>query len=80
LGEHAFSAILVFILIDIIAGALIIYIYIIIPQGKNLPIEEDLFRFKEDIYQKVLIQQEKNQQYINTTPQNSDGNFQKNGL
>ena len=63
LGEHAFSVILALILIDIIISALIIYVYIVLPQGKNLVFVGESFKFNESVYQDVLNQQEKNQRY-----------------
>ncbi len=80
LGEHAFSVILVFILINTISGALIIYVYIILAQGKDISIDSESFKFKESTYQKVITQQEKNQQHLDAIEQSSSENFQEDGL
>lgn len=54
IGERAFSAILIFILFDVILGILIIYIYVILPQGKNINPSEESLKFREDVYEKVI--------------------------
>jgi hypothetical protein len=64
IGKRAFSAILIFILLDIISGALLIYLYIIIPQNKGVQLGEKPLKINEDTYQKIIGQQEQNQQYL----------------
>lgn len=54
LAENAFSAFLVFFLLDLILGGTIFYKYIILAQRVNPQIEEKPFQFKEKSYETIL--------------------------
>jgi uncharacterized membrane protein YukC len=56
IGLHAFSAILIFIVLDIIFGGFLFYTYVYIAQKSNPEINTASFQFKDDSYQKILGQ------------------------
>ena len=56
LGFHAFSLILLIILIEVILGGFIFYKYVFLAQDQESKITENIIRFDDKTYQNVLEQ------------------------
>ena len=56
IGLHAFSAVLILILLDVLFGGFIFYKYIFLAKNQKPEINTASFQFEDDPYQKVLNQ------------------------
>lgn len=71
IGNHAFWATLILILVDIIAGGIIYFQAVYLADMKTAEINSSYFQFKDSIYQQVLAQWQ-------SRSQNLDDSLKKN--
>lgn len=55
IAEHFFSAVFLFLLVVLVLGGLIFYQYNFSIQNKDIEVSLDVLKFKEDVYQKILV-------------------------
>lgn len=65
LGKHAFLVILLLVVFSIALGGFLFYNYVVIIENNNPVASQTPFRFRDDIYQSVLVNWHTENQEIN---------------
>jgi len=77
IGRHAFSVIIILILVDMLIGGYMFYKYIYSAEREKNSASKATFKFKEDAYQKILSQwQDRDQKLSNFSQKTYPDPFQ----
>lgn len=55
MADHFFRAVFIILLVNLIIGGILFYKYNFLIQNRIIEISPDILKFREDIYQKILV-------------------------